>query len=406
MSSINAIKMNKKIIIAITIVAVLIIIGVAAFLIMRRGEKIEKGGIFSLFPGTEDKQGYLPPTEGPADVNEGKITQPERFLIQLTNTPISAATFDNKTNKIKYIDRLTGHLYEISPDGNETKQLTITTIPGIYEVSWSKDLSRALLRYYSEDTTSGLSFLASFPATSTSQSTGQTEGIFLPTSVNQALFSPTEENKIFYLLNSDGKTTGIIANTDNQSKKEIFSSSFTNFMANWPQKNIITLITKPSASASGFLYSLHPTNQTFTKILSAIQGLTVLYSPMGDEILYSKSENNSIETRIYNTKKETDVKLGVTTLPEKCLFSKLNTNTIYCAVPRPITSALYPDEWYQGKVSFSDSIWQINTVDGSTKSISSQQNFDATNLFSDSNENYIFFTNKKNNTLWALKIKN
>ena len=98
--------------------------------------------------------------------------------------------------------------------------------------------------------------------------------------------------------------------------------------------------------------------------------------------------------------------MGITTLPEKCVFSKTDENKIYCAVPISMPSAKYPDEWYQGLISFSDNLWQINVNTGIAKIIFYKSDFDITNLFTDKNENYLFFTNKKDSTLWSLQISN
>ena len=79
-----------------------------------------------------------------------------------------------------------------------------------------------------------------------------------------------------------------------------------------------------------------------------------------------------------------------------------------CAVPNNITGNQYPDSWYQGLVSFDDFFLKINTVTGDKTTIANSIDgtpVDGTYLFLDKAESLLFFTNKKDSTLWSLDIK-
>ena len=396
--------MTKQTTIIIAIISGLLILGLGFFLILRSDKETpaaEEGqapsfpiGEEMVFPATGGETGE------PTIIEYGGLVEGElsSALIQLTDFAVSGAVFEPETEKIRYIEKSTGHVYEIGANGQNKKQLTITTIPGIYSVDWSKDAARAILKYFDSETETARTFLGSFMATST-------EGVFLPSSTTDAAASPSENNKLFYLMNGE-YGAGIISTFENKNINEVFSSAFSEFIIDWPQTNTITLLTKPSASAQGYLYKIDPRYKSFTKILGEIKGLTALYSPTNDRIIYSESRNKSINTKIYDTKNQTAASLGITTLPEKCVFSKTDENKIYCAVPISMPSAKYPDEWYQGLISFSDNLWQINVNTGIAKIIFYKSDFDITNLFTDKNENYLFFTNKKDSTLWSLQISN
>ena len=94
--------------------------------------------------------------------------------------------------------------------------------------------------------------------------------------------------------------------------------------------------------------------------------------------------------------------LSLQTLAEKCVWSAKNTY-IYCTIPRTITNARYPDDWYQGRVNFEDSIWQIDTLTGANKllvdTVQQKNSLDAINLNLDPEEKYIIFTNKTDSKL-------
>jgi hypothetical protein len=388
-------NMNKKtLIILASAIGLIIIIG---FLFLRlKGEKKENGSSFisRLFPESQEKSALPPDKEAKVTTENGKAAKEEKTLTQLTSSAVSGAAFHAQSGKVRYFEKATGHLYEINPDGTDRKKISITTIPGVFKVRWSPDASGAILQYIEEDV--ARTFVV--PALATS-----TEGVLLPTTTSEVAISPSGDS-IFYLMENK-ETEGIVASWENQNKKEILTLPIGEFTTAWPQSDLITLLTKPSALFNGYLYKLNPTNGSLTKLLGEAKGLTILYSPHENKIIYSQSANKDLTTKIYNLHTKESIDLGAKTLPEKCLFSDLNTDRIYCAVPRTLPTADYPDDWYQGLISFSDNLWEINTLTGTAKIIFSENFLDITDLFSDAEENYLFFVNKKDSTLWSFKLE-
>ncbi len=394
--------MSRKNLTIIGIVTGLVIITIlSVYLLWPSDEKKEEKGFFStLFPTDEEELSFDQISIDDVFERETQDTsEGQQFgkLKQIINLPIVGAVFDG--NKIKYIEKSTGHIYEINNNGQEKKQISINTIPKIFNAVWSKDTTKLILQYTDikeeENYEQVKTFLINSLATSTS-------GVFLPLNTSQITVS-SSENKIFYLL-KDIITSGFTSTFENKNKKEILEIEYSNFLINWPQKNTITLQTKPSAFLDGFLYKLNPLNNSFTKLLGGIKGLTTLHSPNDNKIIYSESINKELSTKIYNTSDKKISILSYKTLPEKCIFSKLNTDVIFCAVPSFIPSAYYPDDWYKGVISFNDSIWKIDLKDGSTENLYNNSNLDIINIFLDKNENNLFFQNKKDFTLWSLDI--
>lgn len=404
--------MNKKTILIISSLGI-IITGLAVYWLLLKPAATtptaqNNQGFFSfLFPSSGERTGSSQGTtqNGEINNNNNQTTSSssapiKQKLIQLTSSAVAGAVFNFKTQKIQYFEKSTGHLYETNPTGEVKNQLTITTIPRIFEAHWNKDASKALLRYFESEN----NIVRTFLIYSISTTTGTVEGSFLPTDTKAALIS-NEEQKIFYLTGSD-TTTGITATIDNKNQKQIFSSPFGEFLVSWPLKDKISLLTKPSSESGGYLYELNPVTQLVTKILGDINGLTVLYSSTLGKILYSEAENSGINTKIYDTKKKSSVVFNQKTLPEKCVFSKLNSNKIYCAVPQILERGNYPDDWYKGLISFTDNLWVIDLEKGSSEMILNEGNFDMINLFLDNKENFLFFENKKDSTLWSIKLDN
>lgn len=394
--------MNKKAIIILSAVIVIIIAVVGIFWYYSKKPASERPGIIStLFPfGEEEELGLGVPPEGLPlpSIPEVKILT----LTQLTKNAISGAGAASTT--IRYIERSTGHIYEIEPSGQNRKRLSNTTILKTFESFWSSMADKMVLQYFETDQPylSIKTFSAILPpqgATTTAIS-----GMFLPQSIMAIAISP-EEEKIFYLDSTEGKATGVVADFENKKQSKIFSTPFGEFNASWPSKNIIALLTKPSATALGFFYSLDSRTGEFKRILGDIKGLTALMSRDAERVIYSQSADRELETKIFNLKSKETAAFSLTTLPEKCAWSKIDLAVIFCSVPDNLASADYPDEWYQGLISFNDSIWQNNLSLGETILLKSNTGLDIINPFLTKDENYLVFTDKNDNTLWSLRLK-
>ena len=164
------------------------------------------------------------------------------------------------------------------------------------------------------------------------------------------------------------------------------------------------MTTKASWNIEGSIYALNVSTGALTKIFGNIQGLTTLANNAGNRIIYNKTTTNGPELGLFIN--NVFIPLNLYGLPEKCVWVKDDVN-IYCATPNTINTNHLPDMWYQGLISFSDTIMRIDTQDISKSTIIDTEGYaqiDATNLTLSPNEDMLFFINKKDGTLWKLKL--
>ncbi len=407
--------MNKNFLIALGIIVGLIIIGLILFWFVYLGKPVPPAAksIFpsGFFPSSEKKTtGQIAPgsvVNPPPTIQAGQ----QRPLTQLTEKAVSNATFVEKTKEdktkigvVRYLEKATGHIYDIEPQGGASEIISNTNIPNIFEAYWSPDGKQVLIRYTENNKTGIEDAVRNFSLISIA--TTSTRGIFLLSTIRAAVSSP-KENKIFYLMPWEESYLGITATFEDKKQKQVLTTSFGEWAVAWPSERTITFLSKPSATINGYLYKLDPITGSFEKIMGDIPGLTALMSPGGESVFYSQGGYSGIETGLYNVAKKTSVPFfDLITLPEKCSWSKLNKGIIYCAVPIAIPSGRYPDDWYMGLISFTDRIWKIDTIKGTTEIISTESDleFDFMNLFLSKSENYLFFQNKKDGTLWSLQF--
>lgn len=332
-------------------------------------------------------------------------------LKQLTASPEGGATIVATTTgiAIRYVDRGLGNIYQVNPDGTARIRLSNKTVPKIYESLWPPGGASVILRFPREGSESIASFYGTLVPPSGSSTDGSLDGSFLTENIRAMTLSPDGKNVFYTLTRSDG-TTGIIANPDGSRRIQALDTPLRELNIAWPAANLITLTTKPSANVNGMLFFLNSRNGVLTRVFTGVPGLTDLVSPDAGMILYSQSGGSGFALRLYSAKDGGIRTATVATFPEKCVWSRLATDTIFCAVPTVIPPGSYPDDWYQGRVSFSDELWTINAATGVSQFLFplrqyAGEDIDATNLMLSPDERYLVFTNKSDLTLWALQMK-
>ncbi len=309
---------------------------------------------------------------------------------------------------LRYVDRATGNIYQTFADKVSEQKFSSTIIPKVYEAYFGDKAEKVVLRYLKADETTIATFAGTLPKEILGvESTGSNElkGTFLPENITDMSISP-DLLKIFYVFEGFDSATGVTADTTGEKKVQVFSSAFDEWLTGWPNKNMITMTTKPSASVPGYMYAIDPAKKDFNRVLGNINGLTTLASPDGKLVLFG---DNNLSLSLYNISKKTVESLGVKTLPEKCVWNKTSV-AVYCAVPKITPQGFYPDDWYRGEVSFSDDIWKIDMTSKNTDLVSNPisetgQEVDGVKLALDKDENYLFFVDKKDSFLWELELK-
>src|SRR3989338_6376893 len=215
---------------------------------------------------------------------------------------------------------------------------------------------------------------------------------------------------IFYLIpTGDNRENGTVirATYKNQSQREIYSSPFADFIVSFPKSDILSLATRPSGIAPGFLYQFNPLTGSFKKILGDIFGLEAKWDAKGEKFAFSGYDPDSQKPtlKFYNLKKEEVSALTFSGLAQKCAFSRIDADMVYCAVPKNPPLALYPDEWHQGLVKLEDEFFKINLKTGETKMIYNERLFDVWDIEVAPNEDFLYFKDRDNEFLWAIKLR-
>lgn len=354
------------------------------------------------------------PSNNQITINTGNKDLP--ILRQVTKNAVAGLYATQKSGKayVNYIEKGTGNVFESRLGDMQINRISNSMMPRITEAYFSNQGRSVVVRYLKTKGDTISSFVLDIPKiTSLSTSTSATvpSGRFLPAGIMDMKIS-SDEKSAFYLTRSnifdDRSSFGSIFNFEKNTVSDVFQSPFSEWLPVSYNSKDVLLQTKASQNVAGFLYSFDIKTGVLKKIIGDINGLTTLPSPDGQHILYSESTKGGLVLHIYNIADNTTTDLILQTLPEKCLWKNDNT-TIYCATPKNMAGAAYPDVWYQGVVSFSDNLWQVDAKTGKSAVILVPTSFiteqlDMTNLTLSPLQDFIYFVNKKDSSLWAFEV--
>lgn len=429
---------SKKTVWIILAVIILLLIAFGLYYFMFRKNTAGSEGFGAFFGGLVQSgdqtsggdSDTVPKTPEPGSPLEDADSTDEGDPIfrQLSMIPIAGAIAIERDgiSYTRYVARENGHVFEVNAKTGESVELTNTTIPRIYEANWTTGGNSVVLRYLAQDPISRKDIIKTYfarldlPTTSSADTPvpgalGSLKGEFLPNDLSAISISPNGL-RLFYLLPIDEGVSGTIVTLSTMSAREVFRNSFSEWLPQLLDNDTVVLTTKPSAKVPGFSYLYNPATKTLTRIMREKNALTTLGERHGDLVLYSANIGGNNILGIYGVK-GLDSEEGVVTheapiplatLPEKCVWSK-NTVNLYCGAFTSTPRAQIPDDWYQGVLSFSDSFWHVNAVETEITFLADpkiviQKEFDVFMPFLGNDERYFFFTNKKDNTLWRMRI--
>ena len=230
------------------------------------------------------------------------------------------------------------------------------------------------------------------------------------------------ENLLFFLQVVDGKSVGVVVDVSNPEKtRVVWRSDFSSWIPRWGRGSRITLHSPVTDFMKGYVYLVDPngalSDNQFVSLSSG--GSAFADTSSGFFVLFeTDADNFAGKTSITNQKRDITIDLPVT-LPEKCD----GFNAVFvCAVPNQIPAetlsgyeTMFPDSWYQGDLSFDDSIIMVNIATGEKRLLMSSDQreiqilsgnavFDVIHPRISEDGNFLFFVNKRDMSLWMLRL--
>ncbi|MDE1975343.1 MAG: hypothetical protein KGI49_02430 [Patescibacteria group bacterium] len=337
----------------------------------------------------------------------------------LSSTPVGGygASTTASTTIVRWVDRGRGNIYQADYISSNITTLSNTIVPRIYESGWNSDISSFIGMLLQDGDPSPQAIYAQLipvsAATGTPQGANYTpyalRGKNLPSNVASYAVSP-DGKQIFLFSIQGGQGIGYISQFSGGTATRIFSTPITQVNVDWPAPDIIAITTKGSAYQNGYLYFVNPKTGIWKEVAGPLPGLSAKVSHDGKyAVLSATGNNNNVLTSIYSIASSTGTDAVIRTMADKCAWGNFYRDVVYCAAPSQPVSGIYPDDWYQGRLSTVDKIWQVDAISGQVHLISSiidqsDRVIDAFNLGLDQKDDYLFFMNKNDLSLWSLDL--
>ncbi len=318
---------------------------------------------------------------------------------------------------IRYVDSSSGIIFD-KPlrKAEDIKKVTLANVPRVVEAFFNDAADKVVMRYLKDGIIETYLARLTWPKIDPDMTaeekaavpkTATMDGEFLPQGI--LAIAPARDGKsMFYMNPISGGVAGITYNFATKAKKQIFETPLTEWIVDYSSSAKINLTLKASGLVDGYSYGLDTKTGAFVKNLGRVKGLTTLMSPDGKKLLYSESSGNSVSTFILDMATGKKTSISPSTLPEKCVWTK-DSMKIYCAAPVATVTALYPDDWYKGKISFDDALWEVDLPEMTGNIIydfisKNNAHVDAVSLSLNANEDYLGFINKKDGVLWGFDL--
>lgn len=395
--------LQKRTIVIVSVgVLLLIIAGVLLFMFsVRTTEPIKREGFFGFIDSVNPFNGETPlfPIDDPNDIGTDTpgdtATSTLPRLRKIASGPIAGYTATTTKNGLsfRYIEKKTGHIYDGTLTEQKTTRVTNSTIPRVQEAALSRNGVDLLFGYLGANFTTFNTLTGSVSESDAYLSFNQ-----ISDEMGEFVASPTKS--AFAGFSHDG-TGGRISVVTRQ-EKVIYRSPIKKWRGSWAGPTSLVVYPAATAAAPNAVYSLSEAG-TLERIVGNRYGLEAV--GWGDWYILSYSEP-STQTYLYNRKTEVWQPLSITTLAEKCVVSTDTKKPLaFCGVPSGFVQGTYPDAWHEGRVAFSDSIWMldINTPDVSFLA-NIPEEVDAVNLQLSADGSYLGFVNRRDGSLWALRL--
>lgn len=316
-------------------------------------------------------------------------------LRQLTTRPvIGARTWQSSTTSpimMRYAEAGTGHIFEIDLVSGAEKRISNVSVPTASEAVFSPNGEYVAIRSGYTNTNEVI-LITLRDGNGTSR--------VLPHQPVSLAFS--NQNELLFSEVSGTNTEGKSYNLTTAETKRIFTIPFTAVTMIWSSATNTPHYAYPKASSKlmGYLYQIEGGEVRRLPI----QGYGLTATANARYIAFTYLNETQVESYAYDTRDGSFTKSPITTLSDKCIFDTTNENKMYCGYDLATQFTAFPDNWYQGEVSFDDRIWEV--VPGRA---ASQQNYplqsvgrsvDMNDLAISPDGKYVSFINKNDRTLW------
>ncbi len=341
-------------------------------------------------------------TEGMLSVQTAE--KPPR-LWRVSSTPIAGASFIGASSTLRYIERSTGHVYDVDPVSGKAERRTNTLVPKIYDAAIASDGSMILRTL--DDAGGRIAIAATF-GTTTQDGFFQLETANLGAAVFATAFARGRPDTLLVAESANGAE--LVRSRADAAPQSLLSLFLTTLEPMLVPDGRILLTERPASGMPSSSYEV--VNGALVPLVRGIPGLAVLPRPSSSVLLYSSDDGARLRLFARSATSST-AELSIGTSARKCVWAPSGVSTTtptlyaYCAVPQTAPSAGFTDSWVRGATHTADAWYTIDISAAKSERFFIPEGsiaLDVEDPMIDARGEYITFTNARDKSLWLLRI--
>lgn len=353
-------------------------------------------GSFVDFPNGEP--GFtVPDQDQPTDGPVIDLTSPDR-LRQLTLDPVigfqEVLATPSSTPQIYYATAGRGHVFAIDTETGIEERISGATIAAARQSAITPNGAYIL-------TQAGRGANSAFFISPLDTGASNAPLSLIPEDIIS--FSATTDNT-FLFATKEGN--GLVAKEyvpASSTSQTLFTIPFQEATIQWGASAPDTHFVYPKTTTQleGYLY-VSQSAKPLKRIMPGGFG----FSAIGNMtyVLYAKQARGSYQSSVYNQFTREIYSLPISQIPQKCVPLSAQ-NLMLCASSVNKHTLRTPDDWHEGTISFSDTLFEVNLRTGGMTAISntleeSGRELDIINPIAGTQDATIYFQNKNDQTLW------
>ncbi len=409
--------MKKSWFVALVIFLTLLLVGVGSYFFFPSFKKI--GGVIQpnndpLFGTVDDNN----PNNDPINPNSGADTTPGEFpdVDILPEESVGFRAFklgDYAVSSLQPLDFKTGtsststlllsvgrgsgivRLYD--PQIGVTSIIGTISVPNIITSEFTANGTYVVVQSQDGDSLKTI-VLKSDPRTPTE------ERFFSPIFSSSNVTSFFIDGNTIYFIEKIKSGAELYEYVPSSNKRTLLYRGLLGDIYGFAREGTIFIGTKAAENTLGFIFKLDKTRGLVTKLASG-NALVGIPNQNGTSLLITEFFGQGAQTNILNVKTKETTPVSIKVLKEKCV-PNFNVRTyIFCGVPNNLSQNM-PDSWYMGKVSTNDTLYLIDSENGSTSILTStDEDIDVIRPHSSRYSGILTFINKKNSHPWIVVVE-
>lgn len=313
--------------------------------------------------------------------------QPLDFKVGTTST----------TTLLLSIGKGSGTVRMYDPQTNTTSIVGTISVPNIIASGFTSNSTYVVVQSQENDTIKTI-VLKNEPRTL------KEERFFSPIFSASNINSFFIDGNIIYFIEKIQSGSELYMYVPSTGKRTLLYRGVLSDLYGFARQGNIFLGTKAAAGTQGFVFKLDTKNSTMTKLASGT-ALLGIPNQNGDFMLLTEFFGNSAEAGILEVLIKEKTFLSLKTLKDKCTPDFSTKTFMFCGVPRVITQNM-PDAWYMGKVHTNDTLYLIDTEQGSLSTLANtEEEVDVISPHSSRYSGILTFINKKDSSPWIIISK-